>query len=192
MSLRSLLYIAIAVRFVGVSAANAAVPNSLHHGLAANEVLSVEGLAPSGSIEGMYATGFKAQMMMQGLKTGDRPAVRAEREKESEKGVPSVGKAGEVKKGLRTSEPPAPNVPLPGRADDKEPAKEGRGKKVLKFIMKWLPIAMLYYGSINMIINPVGAAAGALRMVAVIALIGTGMMLYKMLKKKKARKKEAK
>jgi len=169
----------LAARFGLGTAAHAAVPNSMHHGLAAKDVLSVEALAPAGTTEGMYHSGFKAQQIMQGLKTGDRPAVRAERAAESEKSVPPVDAVTEKAKGLKTSD-----VPLPGRTDGEPPAQKGKWDKVLKFAMKWIPIAMVVYGSVNMIINPIGAASGALRMVAVIAAVGTAMMLYKAIKKK--------
>ncbi|MFH2203416.1 MAG: hypothetical protein ABIJ96_09900 [Elusimicrobiota bacterium] len=178
MSLKTVLFFLFAVRFGLSSAAQAAVPNSLHHGLAAKEVLSIEALAPAGTAEGMYHSGFKAQQIMQGLQTGDRPAVRAERAAESEQGVPPAEIAQKVK-GLKTGD-----VPLPGRADGKPPAEKGKLDKVLKFVQKWLPIAMLVYGSVNMIINPIGAASGALRMAAVIAAVGTAMLLYKTIKKK--------
>lgn len=184
MRLRLILVLAFAVRFgLGAAWAQAeASPRPLRHGLAANIVLG-QGLGPRQSLESGHSAGFKAQQIMQGLACGGGPVVDV-RGAGGEDPPPTTASSDKAE-GLRTSEPPAPDVGLPGMGDgEEEDRKEGWRDRLLKGIQKWLPIAMFYYGSVTAILNPMGAAAGAARGMAGIALIGTAILLYKTIRNK--------
>ncbi|MEK9145380.1 MAG: hypothetical protein AAB339_07210 [Elusimicrobiota bacterium] len=165
------------------ASASAAVGKSLGGGYQAEQALGA-GLSGGGGLESLSQSGFDAQQLLQGLDTGgDKSAVDAR----AAQAAQEADKAALRTRGLVVNEPPAPGkgiLPDPNRAGDQPPQEAPKKRDWMKIITKWLPIGMFYWASINAILNPLGAAALGIQGIAVYALIGTAMMLYKEIKNK--------
>ena len=177
------LALTLCIALASAASASAAVGRSLGNGYQAEQALGA-GLSGGGSLENLSASGFNGQELLQGLDTGgDKSAVDAR----AAQSAREADKAAAQTRGLHVNEPPAPGkgiLPDPNGAAGDNPQEAPKKRDWMKIVTKWLPIGMFYWASINAIINPMGAAAMGIQGVAVFALIGTAMMLYKELKNK--------
>lgn len=144
-------------------------PGAFGDGLQAQHWLG-GGLQANVSLEEAHASGAKAELALQGArKATDGEAVQAG-SGSAKKGAGQAGRA----PSLKVNEPPTP-----GKPGEQTPPPPKPKKDWMKVIMKWLPIAIGLYASVQMIMNPVGSATFWVRSFAVIAAMGTGKQLLK-------------
>lgn len=150
-------------------------PGAMGDGLEAKRLLGE--LGNHSSSEEAHAAAAKAQLAFQGTRAGhDEDAVKAGGSRfERLRQEPGAGPGGTPS--LHVSEPPPP-----GGAKDPPPGKPKRDWG--KLIMKWLPVAIALFASVQMIVNPVGTATFWVRNLALIAGLGTVQQLIKEIRKK--------
>lgn len=151
-------------------------PGAMGDGLEAKRLLG-EALGTHASSEEAHAAAAKAQLAFQGARAGhDEDAVKAgEAGFERLRQEPGTGPGGGPS--LHVSEPPPP-----GAAKDPPPGKPKRDWG--KLVMKWLPVAIALFASVQMIVNPIGTATFWVRGLALTAGLGTVRQLIKEIRKK--------